>query len=109
MKTKSLEVGDVVVIVWHAAAVYKDTPEYYKPGNVGHPGVRRLVVGIVVTNEDGWLRLAKELSYLREGEDKSTVTIKNTYFELPWSWIDKIYKKGSVKKLLEDVWEKASV
>ena len=109
MKAESLEIGDVVVIVWHDAAVYKDAPEYYKPGNVGHPGVRRLAVGIVVTNEGGWLRLAKELSYLREGEDKNTVTIKNTYLEMPWSWIDKIYKQGSVLELLEDVWEKANV
>ncbi len=105
---KNLKIGDVVVIVWHDAAEYKDTSKYYKPGNVGHPGVRRLEIGIVVTNENGWLRLTKELSYLRKDEDKETVTIKNTYFEVPWSWIDKIYKKGSVRKLLEKVWENSS-
>ncbi len=107
MKASELRIGDVVVLVWHDAAIYKDASKYYKPGNVGHPGVRRLEVGVVVTNGGGWLRIAKELSYLREGEDKNTIHIKNTYFEMPRSWLDKVYRFGSALELLENVWLRA--
>jgi len=102
---ESLLPGDVVVIAWNDAAEYKNCPIWYKPGETGHPGVRRLEVGVVVTNEDGWLRVAKELTYMRPGEDKNTVNVKNTYFEMPWSWADTIYHCGSVRSVLTDVWE----
>ncbi|MBC8485112.1 MAG: hypothetical protein H8D45_03620 [Bacteroidetes bacterium] len=105
MKASELKVGDVAVIVWHDAAEYQEAPKYYKPGNIGFPGIRQLITGIVVTNENGWLRLAEKLTYFREGETE--VNIRNTYFEMPWSWIDAISQMGSVLELLEDVWEKA--
>jgi len=107
MKASELNIGDVVVVVWHDAVEYQGAAVYYKPGEIGFPGVRRLVTGIVVTNENGWLRLAERLTYFRDGE--TDVNIRNTYFEMPWSWIDVVYLQGSVKGLLEDVWELANV
>jgi len=107
VKAEGLEPGDVVVIIWHDATLYQNTPKYFNPDNVGTPGLRRLEVGVVVTNGNGWLRVAKELTYVRAGEDMDDITIKNTYCDMPWGWEDVIYHCGSVKKVLLDVWEKA--
>ncbi len=105
VKVETLVPGDVIVTTWHDAAEYRDSPIYYQPGNVGHPGVRRLAMGLVVTNEDGWLRLATELNYFREGEDKGNVRIKNSYLEIPWGWVDTVLLFGSAREILEDLWE----
>ena len=107
VKVGSLVPGDVVVLVWRDAAEDRDRSEYYKPGNVGHPGVRRLSTGIVVTNEDGFLRIAERLNYFRESEDRDNVSVRNSYLEIPWGWIDIILHFGSVKDILLELWEAA--
>lgn len=106
---ETLKPGDVVVAVWHDAAEWRDCPTWFSPENIGHPGVRRLLVGIVITNGDGWLRLAETLTYFRDKEERGQVETRNTYYEIPWAWFDKVFLCGSFEELLLDLWEKAGV
>lgn len=105
---ETLKPGDVVVVVWHDASEWRDCSTFYSPKDVGLLGIGRLSIGMVVTNGDGWLRIAENLTYPREGEIKNIV-VKNTYHEIPWSWLDKIFLCGSFGELLLDLWEKAGV
>jgi len=108
VQVEELKPGDVVVVVWHDAAEFRDCQHFYTPGDVGMPGLRYLEMGMVVTNQDGWLRLASSLTYPQE-DVGGGVVVKNQYREMPWSWLDRILWFGGAEDTLLDVWDKAQV
>lgn len=104
---KTLKAGDVVVIIWHDASTFRDTTVFYTPTNVGVPGVCNLTVGVVVTNEGGYVRIAHDLSYI--DPDDEVRSVRNTYIELPHCWLNDVQVFGSAIETLRDIWDKAGV
>ena len=105
MDVTTLKPGDVVVIIWQDAATFRDTEIFYTPTKPGSAGVQNVTIGVVVTNEGGYVRIAQDLSYV-DPDDEPRI-IKNTYVELPHCWLDDVQVFGSAIETLQDIWNRA--